>query len=116
MKKYRRFSADFKRQVVAQIDSGEVSLGQAARDHDVSPSLIARWREQIHGGTFVDRPSPEMKAMQRELDRYKKKVAELLVFNDILKKANEISRRRKKSSSPVVYTMKLKSPSEGGAK
>ena len=40
MRKYRHFDEDFKRDVVARIDSGAITQAQAAREHNLSPSLI----------------------------------------------------------------------------
>lgn len=50
MKKYRRFSEEFKRTLIAQIDSGAISKAAAAREHALSPSLLDRWQQQIHTG------------------------------------------------------------------
>ena len=52
MKKYRRFSEEFKRSLVAQIDNGVISKAAAAREHEISPSPLDRWQQQIHEGTM----------------------------------------------------------------
>ncbi|MBI3793861.1 MAG: transposase [Nitrospinae bacterium] len=47
MKKYRHFSEEFKRELVARIDSGELTGSQACREHHLSASLVDRWKRQI---------------------------------------------------------------------
>ncbi len=102
MKKYRRFSEEFKRSLVTQIDNGVMSKAAAAREHEISPSLLDRWQQQIHEGTMQVRPTARERQMERELDRYKKKVGELTIQNELLKKLNETCASMRKSSGYVV--------------
>lgn len=102
MKKYRRFSEEFKRTLIAQIDSGAISKAAAAREHALSPSLLDRWQQQIHTGTLQTRPSARERQLERELDRYKKKVGELVIQNELLKKLNETCASTKRSNGYVV--------------
>jgi len=115
MKKYRHFEEDFKRDVVARIDSGAITQAQVAREHNLSPSLLDRWRKQIHEGTLRSRPSAREKQLERELDVYKKKVGELSVQVDLLKKLNETSASMRKSNGYVV-TGKQSARSRKGSK
>jgi len=101
-KKYRSFSHQFKKELVEQIDAGVISQGQAARENDISPSLITRWRAQVHEGSLVEKPTAREKQLERELEQYKKKVGELTLVNDFLKKIAERSQRMKKLNSCVV--------------
>jgi transposase-like protein len=52
MKKYRQFSEEFKRSLVAQIDNGDIRKSAAAREHETYPSLLDRWQQHIHAGTL----------------------------------------------------------------
>ena len=98
----RRFSNQFKRDLVDQIEAGIISQNQAGRDHEISPSLISRWREQIAEGTLIDRPTVREKALEKELERYKRKVGELTLVNDVLKKTQERIRRVKQLNRSLV--------------
>ena len=100
--KQRRYDNEFKRAVVAQIENGQVTQSQAARQHEVSPSLIARWRDQICNGSLIDKPTAREKALEKELEQYKKKVGELTLVVDYFKKTLESSRRMRKLDSSVV--------------
>lgn len=114
-KPQRRFSNQFKRDLVDQIEAGQISQSRAAREHEISPSLISRWRGQIREGTLVDRPTAREKALEKELERYKKKVGELSLANDLLKKIQERQRRQRLLNESVVSPRTLdpsKKPAE----
>lgn len=102
MKKYRTFSEEFKRSLIAQIDSGAVTKTTAARENNLSPSLLDRWQRQIHEGSLRHRPTAREKQLERELDRYKRKVGELTVQIDLLKKINDYSASLRRSNGYVV--------------
>jgi len=85
--KRRRFTRDFKLQVIREIETGK-SIAQAAREHEIHPNLISRWRslrdkysEQAfsgNGNTY------KLEARLAELERM---VGRLTMENDFLKKA-----------------------------
>ncbi len=102
MKKYRVFEEEFKRDLVARIDSGSITRSQACREHNLSSSLIDRWQRQIHEGTLHARPSLREKQLERELEQYKKKVGELSMQVDLLKKLKEFSASMRRSNGYVV--------------
>jgi transposase-like protein len=85
MKRYRKFDLEFKQRVVNEVQGGQLSLTQAAREYDLSPTLVRRWCERATEGRLAGTPSAPDRALVRELERYKRKVAELLLENDLLK-------------------------------
>ena len=115
MKKYRTFSTEFKHGIIAQIDSDTITLAAAAREHNISPSLLDKWRRQIHEGTLRDTPTANEKQLEKELDKYKKKVGELALEVDLLKKLNSDLAHTKKWNGFVV-TKKQSNPSCRDAK
>jgi transposase-like protein len=115
MKKYRQFSEEFKRSLIAQIESGAISKTAAAREHEISPSLIDRWQQKTHDGTLQSRPTARERQLERELDQYKKKVGELTLQNELLKKLNETCASMRRSSGYVV-TGGTMGRSKGGAR
>lgn len=102
VKKYRSFSHQFKKELVEQIDAGAISQGQAAREHEISPSLICRWMKQVHEDSLIEKPTAREKKLERELEQSKKKIGELTLLVDYLKKIEERSQRTKRSNSYVV--------------
>jgi transposase-like protein len=87
MKKYRHFPLEFKERIVQEIESGFRSKAAIAREEKLSSSLIDRWEKQYREGTLRDHPTVRERQMARELDWYKKKVAEQAMEIDLLKKA-----------------------------
>ncbi len=43
--KKRQFTRDFKLQILREIEAGK-SLAQAAREHQLHPTLINKWKQQ----------------------------------------------------------------------
>lgn len=87
MKRTRRsFNYEFKKMVVEQADSGQFSINQIARDYEIAPGLISTWRKQLQSGVLQPEPSARDRMMEMELDRYKKKVGELTMVVEVLKK------------------------------
>jgi transposase-like protein len=115
MKKYRHFTEEFKRGLIAQIDNGEISKAAASREHNLASSLLDRWQQQIHEGRMTSRPSAREQQLERELDQYKKKVGELAVQNELLKKLNATYTYTKRLNGYVV-TGGNTDPSKRGAK
>ena len=103
MKKYRNFDAAYKQQVVSELESGQRTLSQIAREDRISASLLQRWRKQIREGTLLrDRFTARERQQAKELDWYKKKVGEQTIEIDLLKKIDEYSRHMRKSNGYIV--------------
>lgn len=85
--KRRRFTRGFKLQVIREIEAGK-PIAQAAREHEIHPNLITRWRslqaeyaEQAFGGNG----NPyKQEARIADLERM---VGRLTMENEFLKKA-----------------------------
>jgi transposase len=87
LKQRRRFSREFKLQVLAEITAGK-SVAQAAREHQLHPTLLSRWQKQLrqyadrafagNGRAYTD------EARVAELERM---VGRLTMENELLKKA-----------------------------
>src|SRR5262245_49519940 len=71
----RKFEVDFKRQLVAQIEAGELSMAQAARDYQLAHSVLERWRAQYRNNTLIDRPSDRERQLEAENQKLKKDAA-----------------------------------------
>lgn len=89
MKKYRRYSIEFKKSIVDSILSESGTTSQLAREHGIHPNVIYKWVRQFQdgklAGSFTSKDR-EKQAVEAELNRYKQKVGELLLENDLLKK------------------------------
>lgn len=92
MTKRRKYTPEFKAQVVLEIISGAKTQGEVARQHRIKPDVIARWRRQFleNAATIFERGNQrdgEAEARIAELERtLGKKTMEL----EMAKKASSI--------------------------
>jgi transposase-like protein len=49
----RRFSAQYKRELVETILASPLSLARVAREHELNQNQLARWRREYEQGKFV---------------------------------------------------------------
>ncbi|MGA9768377.1 MAG: transposase [Blastocatellia bacterium] len=85
--KRRRFTRDFKLQVLREIEAGK-SIAQVAREHEIHPNLITRWRglqtEYAQQAFAGNGNHYKQEARIADLERL---VGRLTLENDFLKKA-----------------------------
>ena len=78
MSKRRKYSPEFKRGAVEQLNQPGVTCAQVARELGIAQNMLSRWRSQIEEAgleAFSGTGSPrdqEMAALKRELSRVKK--------------------------------------------
>jgi len=111
-KQRRKFSTDFKRQVVQEIEAG-MSTNEAARRYQISPSVIDQWKSHYRQGTLVDKPNAEVKALRKENQLLKAKIGELVMENEHLKKLDVWIRRERKLDTSVITAKNLEEFQEG---
>ncbi|UFP92981.1 transposase [Gloeobacter morelensis] len=83
----RRFSRELKLHILAQIEAGQ-SVAVVAREHQIHPTLITKWRQQLAkyaDKAFSGNGRPyQQEARVAELERM---VGQLTMENVLLKKA-----------------------------
>ena len=85
--KRRKFTKEFKLQVIAEVEAGK-PMSQVAREHQVNATTIAKWRKQLRqykdkafvGNGHADTDEARTAELERLLGR-------LTMENDLLKKA-----------------------------
>lgn len=94
----RKFSEELKQEIVESYVSGEKTAQELAQEHDIAQGLIYRWKSDQNSRARNNRieeltevgatRAMAMKIQQQEaeIEAYQKKVAELTVINDLLKK------------------------------
>jgi transposase len=83
----RKFTREFKLQVLAEIAAGK-SIAQVAREHQLHPTLIGRW--QKHHRQYSDRAfagNGHAYTDEARLAELERMVGRLTMENDLLKKA-----------------------------
>jgi len=89
---YKKYSDEFKRDVLAMVAEGSRSVAQLERDLDITSGLIYKWqpRYRVKGETL--QPS-EARAEQAELRRLRRELEIVKQERDILKKAIQVFSR-----------------------
>ena len=72
MRKARKFSPEFKAQVVLEIVSGNKSLAEVSREHQIKNTVLSRWKAQFLDGVpgifEAGRPAEEKRLRERIAD------------------------------------------------
>lgn len=95
----RQFTKELKRQVVEEVEAG-LSLAEASRRYEVHPNLVRKWRELYRengddafaGHGKIYREEAKIAALER-------KIGQLTMENEFLKKLIEANRRLRKESA-----------------
>ena len=88
MKNKRKFSLEFKKNLVEEIKTGVISMAQAIRQHELCYTVLYRWKEQYERGQLNNEPS-EIGAMKNKIAELERKVGQQAMEIDLLKKARE---------------------------
>ena len=82
---YKKYSDEFKRDVLAMGAEGHRSVAQLERDLNITPGMIYKWRQryQVKGEALE---ASEERAEQAELRRLRRELAVVKQERDILKK------------------------------
>ena len=92
----RTFSAEFKTKIVLEAIKGEKTINEIASEHQIQPNLIRNWKREFlekAALVFDDKREENTKAKleesRKERDEYAKKVGQLSMQVDWLKKKSE---------------------------
>ena len=85
--KRRQFTREFKLQVLREIEAGK-SAAQAAREHQVHPTLIGRWqKQQAQYAQQAFAGNGQAYTEEARIADLERKIGQLTMENDLLKKA-----------------------------
>ena len=111
----RRFTIEFKSQVVEEYLSGVSSAAQLMRRHDISSGLLYHWKDQYAKGRFDNPPTPEA-ALEERVRQLEQLVGRLTLENEFLKKAVQGSLvPPKKSGASLLHIAPSSKAPKGGA-
>ena len=116
MARYRTYTVEFKRQV-AEEHLGGVSLNELARRHDISRELLRTWVKKYEAGEFAgDGPTkPDRRAYEAKIAGLERKVGQLTMELDLLKRGLISARRPSGARSSVVSGPKPAASEPGAA-
>src|SRR4030095_14456927 len=103
----RKFEADFKRQLIMQIEAGQLSLAQAARDYQIAHGVLERWRAQYRNNRLTDPPSCRERQLEAENEKLKAKVGDLVMQMDHLKKLQTWVQQQRNADTSVITAKNL---------
>lgn len=92
MGRYKKYTDEFKRDVLAMVAEGTRSIAQIERDLDLTAGLIYKWQQRYQVQQDSLQPS-EKRAEQAELRRLKRELEIVKQERDILKKAIQVFSR-----------------------
>ena len=90
MTERQMFSAEFKREAVRLLESGDRKAAALARDLGVRRNLLYKWRDEIRSkgdDAFSRKPGPKPAAEASEVERLRRELEAVKAERDILKKA-----------------------------
>jgi len=99
----RKYSRELKVELVERVLAGRSPLG-VARDEEISPSLIKKWKKEYMDGKFhsTSASDSELRKLQLKNCELEQMVGKLTMEVCLLKKEKEyLARMKKESSYPV---------------
>lgn len=117
MKHRRKFSNEFKRQVVEEYLSGVSTAAQLMRRHDISSGLLYHWKDQYAKGRFDNPPTLEA-ALEERVRQLEQLVGKLTLENEFLKKAVQrglLSPPKRSGASLLSIVPSSKAPTGGAS-
>jgi transposase-like protein len=116
MARYRIYTIEFKRRVAEEHLSGGAALSELARRHDISRELLRIWVRKYEAGEFAGGGPPKVdrRACEAKIAGLERKVGQLTMELDLLKKGL-ISARRARGGTASVVSGPKPAASEPGA-
>jgi transposase len=107
MARHRRFSLEFKRQVVLDFLEKRVGLRELSRKHNLSRNLLSQWVRKYETGQLTDEIADAHRIAELE-----RKVGQLTMEIDLLKKGAQLARRPSGDNYSIVSGPKVSPPRE----
>ena len=91
MSKRRKFTPQFKSQVILQLLSGERSMAELCREHQLTAQMIGTWKQQfLAAATQAFESDATSNAEQERLAELERMVGKLTMELEIAKKASSL--------------------------
>jgi transposase-like protein len=127
-KSRQHYDLEYKRRIVEEYLRGEITTNSLASREGLERGQIYRWKVQLEGqardarietiadteGVTLDQ-ARQIRELEEELEASQKKIAQLVLENDLLKKIQPNSPFERKSSG-YIETKQLLARSKGRAK
>ena len=91
MSKRRKFTAEFKSQVVLQLLSGERSMAELCREHQLTSQMVGTWKQQfLAAASQAFESEATRNADQERIAELERMVGKLTMELEIAKKASHL--------------------------
>ena len=91
MNKRRKFTSQFKSQIVLQLLSGERSMAELCREHQLTSQMIGSWKQQfLTAATQAFESDATNNAEQERIAELERMVGKLTMELEIAKKASSL--------------------------
>lgn len=97
MARHRSFSSEFKRQISREFLEGRAGMHELARRYSLSRNLIRLWVRKYEAGEFTDEVAEGVRIAE-----YERKVGQLTMEVDLLKKGARLARPGSDASYSIV--------------
>jgi transposase len=95
VQKRRRYTSEFKQDVVNLIKTGDKRISEISRDLEISEAILYRWYKKFTGNGKVD--AEKLSEKDKEVRSLRRQLADVMEERDILKKAISIFSKQGKS-------------------
>ena len=104
MARHRRFNLEFKRQVVLDFLEQRMGLRELARKDNLSRNLLNQWVRKYETGQLTDEVAVAVRSAEYEgkIAELERKVGQLTMEVDLLKKGAQLGRPPNDGSYPIV--------------
>lgn len=92
----KRYSHDFKKQVVEEFERGGFTAQALGRKHNVHPISIYQWAKKLRAGTLVNTSSKRERDLEKQLAAAERKIGQQAIAIDFLKRLQEESSQSQK--------------------
>jgi len=92
MRKNRKYTEEFKKEVLEMVAEGSRTVAQIERDLELTPNIVYKWQERYRLQNGALKPSEE-RSEQAEIRRLKRELEIMRQERDILKKAIQVFSR-----------------------
>lgn len=91
MRKRRRFTPEFKAQVVLDVLTGQQSPAEACRKHTLSPNLLSLWKAHfLQRAHTLFQPDEQREGDQARIAELERMLGRATLQNEVLKKASTL--------------------------
>lgn len=104
MARYRAYSIEFKRQIIQAYLGGEGSLHELSKRHRIGSNLLRLWLKKYKVGEFTEEAAvaSSLEEYEARIAALERKVGQLTMENELLKKTLPRSASKSGASSSIV--------------